>query len=131
MTAQHIQATAVLNARAAQLQLVASVKFEDVESVYSGKNHKCCCGCAGNHRYNSLYAEAADKSRGYALDVEDVNDKQVRKVLKLNQTNLQDVTLGSNNMSWVDKDASEDGRLYIVYFTDAFMAATADVLKKA
>lgn len=25
------------------------ISIENVKSVYSGKNGKCCCGCAGKH----------------------------------------------------------------------------------
>lgn len=41
-----------------------------VRSVYSGR-HGCCCGCVGNHRYASAYAEQVSRERGYQVDVSD------------------------------------------------------------
>lgn len=102
-----------------QLDRVAALALEDVVSVYSGKPGKCCCGCAGNHRYALAHVVSgvAAKSRGYAVDADEVNDRQVRKVLRVVQENI-----GRD-----DVDAMEDGfasvvvggRLYIVYPKEA------------
>jgi len=59
----------------------------DVISVYSGKAHHCCCGCAGIHRYNTLYRHSAAKWRGYAIQDEEFNDRQISRVLKIVQAN--------------------------------------------
>jgi len=53
-----------------------------VMSVYTGRDGACCCGCAGTHRYNSTMVEAAGKDRGYPVTQEEVNDKQVLRVLR-------------------------------------------------
>lgn len=88
---------------------------DDVMSVYSGRNGRCCCGCSGNHRYNSKYRDAAGKRRGYELDDEDVSDYQVRRVLKIVQREPRpdpdlEHTQPSNHYSAVIGQ-----RLYVVY----------------
>ncbi|OGM01486.1 hypothetical protein A3K72_01665 [Candidatus Woesearchaeota archaeon RBG_13_36_6] len=56
---------------------------EQVESVYSGKPHVCMCGCAGTYYYSSKNREYASKDRGYKVTDDEVNDKMVKKILKL------------------------------------------------
>ena len=56
-------------------------------SVYSGRDGKCCCGCAGKHSYTEAHREVAGKNRGYTVDDDDVNDKMVRRVIKLIKEN--------------------------------------------
>ena len=81
-------------------------------SVYSGINGKCCCGCAGKHRYASAYRVLAGKRRGYKVRDEEVSDRSVKiisnKVLnnKNSEHNSHHSTLVSGN------------RLLIVYYTD-------------
>jgi hypothetical protein len=53
----------------------------DVVSVYTGTNGKCCCGCAGKHRYNSKYVTEASQRRGYAVTPDEVSDRSVLRVL--------------------------------------------------
>ncbi len=62
-------------------ELLAKVTIEQVMSVYSGKAGRCYCGCSGNHRYASKHVAAASKDRGYAVDADEVNDRQVKRVL--------------------------------------------------
>lgn len=60
---------------------LAAFTTDTVANVYSGKNGKCCCGCAGTHRYATRFADKATVSRGYAVTAEEINDTQVRRVL--------------------------------------------------
>lgn len=88
---------------------------DDVMSVYSGRAGRCCCGCSGNHRYNSKYRVEAGKHRGYEVDDEDINDVQLRRVLKIVQREPRpdpdlEHTQPSNHYSTVI-----DARLYVVY----------------
>lgn len=94
----------------AQLKTFVNLTTDNVMSVYSGRDGKCCCGCAGNHRYNSKHREAATKNRGYAVDDDDINDKQVKRVLTLLQDNYQHVEAGGNHFSLVVGE-----RIYVVY----------------
>jgi hypothetical protein len=48
----------------------APIDKSKIKSVYSGR-HGCCCGCNGNHRYASAFAEELSKERGYPVDVSD------------------------------------------------------------
>jgi hypothetical protein len=54
----------------------------DVVSVYSGKAGKCCCGCSGKHRVASAHRQAAAKSRGYAVDDDEVSDRSVKLIYR-------------------------------------------------
>src|SRR5208282_3692776 len=83
-------------AKKAALALIASIKVSDVSSVYSGKPG-CCCGCNGNHRYNSQHVESASKNRGYAVTPDEVNDRQVKKILAILQANADVVAENRNN----------------------------------
>jgi hypothetical protein len=73
---------------AAVKSLLAAVTLEQVMGVYSGRAGKCYCGCSGNHRYASAHLAAATKDRGYEIAKEEVNDRQVKKVLKIVQENF-------------------------------------------
>jgi hypothetical protein len=59
---------------------IASLTFEDVRSVYSGKQG-CMCGCRGKHRYNPKHLVEASEDRGYDISKEEINLLQVKKVL--------------------------------------------------
>lgn len=87
-----------------------TLEARDIQSVYSGKPNKCCCGCAGKHSYNSLHQKAASKSRGYKVEDDDVNDRQVARVLDIIKASGESLVVGSNNLS-----AIVNGRLYIAY----------------
>ena len=90
------------------------IEFADVLSVYSGKNGKCCCGCAGDHRYNSQHKEEGGTSRGYPVDAEDINDRQVRKVIGILRRAEK---IEYDRPDFISTVVGE--RLYIVYFTAA------------
>ena len=88
----------------------------DVRSVYSGKAWSCCCGCSGTHSYASLLREEAGKDRGYPVTDDDVNDREVRRVLKKGQQHRDmepEYCAGSYFSVVVGK------RSYIVYLSNA------------
>lgn len=94
----------------AEKEHLARLTPDDLFSVYSGKPGKCCCGCAGNHRYWRAHRIAAGKHRGYEVDEEDINDRQVARVLKLLQNWFALVEYGGSYFA-----GEIDGRLYIAY----------------
>ncbi len=119
----------VQEATQAALAVIAALTVSDVSSVYSGKPG-CCCGCKGNHRYNSQHVESASKNRGYAVTGSDINDRQVAKVLAVIQANAQkvaenfvgDASTGCTDNFWIelpnggfDRHGDPTTRLYIVY----------------
>lgn len=55
---------------------------EQVLRVYAGRTGRCMCGCSGRYWSPACNREAAGASRGYPLEDVDVNDKQVRKILR-------------------------------------------------
>lgn len=70
---------------------IEPVKLEDVSSVYSGINGRCCCGCSGKHTYASAHREWASKHRGYAVTDEDINDRTVKMLVNKINKNLDKV----------------------------------------
>lgn len=88
---------------------------EKVKSVYSGKDDHCCCGCSGTHYYASKHREEAGKRRGYAIADEEVNDKQVTRIInrieKLAEKGVTVDVIRETCLSVVDGK-----RLYIVYY---------------
>jgi hypothetical protein len=106
---------------AAKARLLAMTVAE-VQSVYSGKPG-CACGCRGNHRYNSQHVASASKNRGYAVTPEEVNDRQVKKVLEILKANTDVVANnyvndgGDSNNFYAELENGGYGslRLYIVY----------------
>lgn len=61
--------------------IVESLTVADILKVYSGKPG-CACGCNGTYNITAESRKEADKDRGYAYSDEDVNPKQVKRVLK-------------------------------------------------
>jgi hypothetical protein len=93
-----------------------NVKFKAdfVRSVYSGKNGKCCCGCAGKHRYASALREEASKDRGYEVKDDEVNDRQVAKVVAIMNDRSIPFEKDGLQSDYVAKVVGN--RLYIAYF---------------
>lgn len=83
-----------------------------VQSVYSGKRNKCCCGCAGKHYYRPGIDGIA--VRGYEIPDTDYSPRMINKVTKLVQDaiNRDDPSLDVGD-SHVAFDQGE--RTYIVY----------------
>lgn len=90
----------------------SDLQVDDVLSVYSGRNGACCCGCSGTHSYNSKYKDLGTKRRGYEVKDEDVNDRQVRRVLNIIKK-AEKVNEEYSYLATVVKN-----RLYIVYLKD-------------
>lgn len=87
------------------------VAIETVQSVYSGKAGRCCCGCSGKHYYASAHVEEAGKNRGYQIQADEISDRMVARVVNL---------LNANAEGLLDKDSEMvsvtiNGRLYIAY----------------
>ena len=62
-------------------EMLQKLTVEDVLSVYSGINGKCCCGCSGQHYFRTATQVLGGKRRGYAVPDEDVSDMMVKTVL--------------------------------------------------
>lgn len=88
----------------------------DVASVYSGRDGKCCCGCSGNHRYSSARATVESTRRGYEITPDEVNDRQVAKVLRIVQENAERAEFSDEYRTFYSLVLGE--RLYIVYLPD-------------
>jgi len=56
---------------------------EMVVCVYSGTPNRCMCGCSGKYYYTSWNREYSNKRRGYDITDDEINDKMVRRVLKI------------------------------------------------
>ena len=85
-----------------------------ITSVYSGINGKCCCGCAGKHRYASAYRKLASKHRGYEVRDEEVSDRSV-KIISNKVLNHKDSEHNGDHSSLVSGN-----RVLVVYYADIF-----------
>ena len=95
-------------------KLLAAVTLDKVMSVYSGKAGKCYCGCSGNHRYASAHLAVAGLDRGYPIEGDEVNDRQVKKVLKIVQERFE-VAEGTPKGSLPYNLEAESG--FVTHFT--------------
>lgn len=96
--------------------LLESVTLDQVMSVYSGKKGKCYCGCSGDHRYASAHVGAASEDRGYQVTPDEVNDRQVKRVLRIIKENFtlpEDVKPGSQPYNV----QGEDGSSFVTHFS--------------
>jgi len=75
---------------------IAALEPHDIMQVYSGKDGMCCCGCSGDHRYNSEHLKMAAKDRGYSISKDEVNDKKVRRTLQLIKDNAHKAEVAVN-----------------------------------
>jgi len=91
------------------------IELANVASVYSGKDGKCCCGCAGKHTYASAHREWASQNRGYKVEDEDVSDRTVKLIVnKMNK-----LFEGGATPDYVEQDfvsVVTGARLYVAYF---------------
>ena len=104
---------------------ILALTTDKVMSVYNGKAHKCCCGCAGTHSYNSKHVVAASANRGYLVDAEECNDKEIGRILKLvqaaageaaaNQVDGEENDFGTSELYFITRGKRE----YIVYLLPA------------
>jgi hypothetical protein len=82
--------------------------MDNVRNVYSGKPGKCCCGCAGIHRYNAKFATDD-------YECKNTNDRFVKKVINILKKNASsyipsDVDLDENYVA-----AIVGNKLYVAY----------------
>jgi hypothetical protein len=109
----------MMNADAVK-SLLESVTLDQVMSVYSGKKGKCYCGCSGNHRYASAHREIAGQNRGYPISDDEVNDRQVKRVLgivKANFTVPEDCPEGCEPYHVQETPSSRPGKGSVSHFT--------------
>ena len=96
------------------------IDISKVRQVYSGKDGKCCCGCAGKHTYASAFREECSKSRGYPVEDEDISDRTVRMIVKKVQAQIDIGNIQYEKKDFISTVIGE--RLYVVYFSDAAQA---------
>ena len=90
------------------------IDLSKVVSVYSGKNGRCCCGCAGKYTYPSALREQASKKRGYPVTNDEVNDRTVRAIVRKVQEQIDAGNIEFQNEDFVSTVVGK--RLYVVYF---------------
>lgn len=103
-------------------KLLESVTPAQVMSAYEGRAGKCYCGCAGNHRYASKHREVAGVNRGYAISDDEVNDRQVKKVLRIVKENFSydHETCREGDQPFHIQEASDParpGKGFVTHFT--------------
>ena len=99
------------------MENILNVTTDQVMSVYSGKLG-CACGCRGKHSYNSKHVAAAGTYRGYEVKPNEINDRQVTRVLNTLKANAADVEVTAPKQGFSGHYAFyTDNRMYIVYMT--------------
>jgi|SRR5882672_7491400 len=91
---------------------IQNIKHDQIMKVYSGKDGKCSCGCAGKYSYNSKYVTEGSKDRGYEVSHDEVNDKQITRVLNTIKKNEDDIDFDESE--FVSVVVGE--RCYVAYF---------------
>jgi hypothetical protein len=94
-----------------KIEKLMSLTRDNIMYVYSGKAYACCCGCSGTYRYNSNHIREGSKDRGYAVAPNEVNNRQVMKVLNIIKKNshLLEEDLDDSSFS-----VTVDKRLYMI-----------------
>jgi len=82
---------------------------DQVLSVYSGRDGKCCCGCSGKHSYNPAYEAEGSASVGYPVFCD---GREVSRILNLVKK-FEDSAEFADNNEWVSVTVGK--KLYIVY----------------
>ena len=88
------------------------IKLDHVASVYSGKDGACCCGCSGKHTYATRHHTWSSKNRGYAVKLEEINNRTVSMIVNKMNRNLLYVV--QDDESFVSMVLPGE-RLYIAY----------------
>lgn len=116
-------------------EIVKGLTPTDILTAYSGKPG-CACGCRGTYVVTQENRAEAEKDRGYAYLDEDVNPRQLKRVLKQVQKHeagkearsalLVDDTNTDRDVYWSVADdvqfityQAHPGRVYTVYLTSA------------
>jgi hypothetical protein len=94
---------------------------DQVTKVYSGRVG-CACGCRGTYRYSSKHVASED--RGYPVEANEVNDRQVRKVVEFMKTTefevMTDGEPSGHFENWFTcefENESGTPRVYTLYLT--------------
>lgn len=87
---------------------IQDITTDEVVSVYSGKDGKCCCGCSGKHTYSSKHQDIAEQRGG------GVSDSTVSRILDVLKENSYTV---NSSVGLVRRFYSVviGQRLYVVY----------------
>jgi hypothetical protein len=93
------------------MEMKMKIALKDVASVYVGRAGRCCCGCSGRHRYAVAHRKASSKRRGYAVDNDEINDRQVKKVVGILEANPAAVDIHNGFISLEQGD-----KMYVAYF---------------
>lgn len=89
------------------------INKEDIVSVYSGENHRCCCGCSGKHYYSSSVKRQGIEIRGYALSDDDINDRMITKIVNLMNKHPEKLEHESSHYYSLQSDNGK--RIYLAY----------------
>ena len=90
--------------------------LDNVASVYSGIDGKCCCGCSGKHTFSSQNRQWAEKNRGYPVTDGEVNDRVVKMIYNKMSRLVESGETEYDNSEFVSAVVGK--RLYVVYWVD-------------
>jgi hypothetical protein len=96
------------------------INLHNVMQVYSGKQGKCCCGCAGKHTYHSIHRELAPNYvKEDDADFGPTKDRVVKQVVNKIVAIAEGRMAGGGAVEFVRDEyvsAVVGERLYVAYF---------------
>lgn len=96
------------------MKAIKDITFDDIKSVYSGRNGKCCCGCAGKHYYSTGSRHLAPTYYGDDLPV---SNRMVTRVLNLMREVGAEPKRGLGKEYYFER--VDGNRLYLLYVKEA------------
>jgi len=95
-------------------EIVQSLTVADILKAYSGKPG-CACGCRGSYRVTPASRKEADVDTGYAYSDDEVNERQVTRVLREIQAAATHIEYAADlNKAAGDTHWNVDDKLYYV-----------------
>jgi len=96
---------------------VQGLVMNDVMFVYSGRKGACACGCKGKYSYHQMRRAESSKWRGYRVTDDELNERQVNRVLGHIKRNVSTAKY-DENVRYLSVDVGT--RTYVVYLSKAF-----------
>ena len=111
------------------MKSIRELRESDVGMVYSGKPG-CGCGCLGKYWTQPRWAKVTAQRRGYELDEEEIQLRQVRRILKIMQDRFDEVKTQTNSAGEIIYSIeTEDRYWWLFVFTNEKIEALKDLVE--
>ena len=92
------------------------INLDNVAQVYSGKQGRCCCGCAGKHTYAKQYQAWSSKHRGYDVGDDECSDRTVKMIVRKIEQAAMFNRIEFVRDDFVSAHDEDNKRVWIAYF---------------